>query len=355
MCPHPHRRRRRGQSPRPAWQASGRGRVPPGESRLADRLHDDVKAWKAMRPDMLLRPLLTARLPRIRASRARRASRPLRPRSRRLPSSCFASIACRAASSSPAGSRHAREYRARFLRLRRSHPVPSPRCPVSIICVFNDARVREQCLDSSIERHRSEVDDLDYVVVDNRDGAFASAGAAFNFGASRARHDHLVFVHQDVVLHSLTALEHAAAILEADQGIGLVGAIGVERGGRLVGRVRDRGVLIGEHTDGPVDVDSIDEVLFIVPRRVFDRERLSEAPKFAWHAYAVEYGLRLRQTGCVRAPSTCRSPTTACRSTSSSLDSAYDELARAYPGALPVRTPSRIVTRRRARPPPGAD
>jgi len=55
--------------------------------------------------------------------------------------------------------------------------VPPPRRPVSIICVINDAPVREQCLDRSMERHRSEVDDLDYVLVDNRDGAFQSAGA----------------------------------------------------------------------------------------------------------------------------------------------------------------------------------
>jgi glycosyl transferase family 2 len=223
--------------------------------------------------------------------------------------------------------------------------VPRPGCPFSIICVFNDAPVREQCLDSSIERHRSEVDDLDYVVVDNRDGAFPSAGAALNVGALRARHAHLVFVHQDVVLHSMTALERAAAILEADHGIGLVGAFGVERGGRVVGRVRDRVVLLGERTDGPVDVDSIDEVLFIVPRRVFDRERLSEAPAFAWHGYAVEYGLRLRQDGLrvcsVDVPLTHNSLSINIEH----LEVAYAELARAYSGLLPVRTPSRIITR----------
>jgi hypothetical protein len=222
--------------------------------------------------------------------------------------------------------------------------VPPPRCRFSIICVFNDAPVREQCLDSSIERHRSEVDDLDYVMLDNRDGAFRSAGAAFNVGASRARHDHLVFVHQDVVLHSLTTLERAAAILEADHGIGLVGAFGVKRGGPLVGRVRDRVVLIGERTDGPVDVDSIDEVLFIVPRRVFDREQLSEAPAFAWHGYAVEYGLRLRRDGlrvcAVDVPLTHNS----LSMNTEHLDAAYAEIARAYPSALPVWTPSRIIT-----------
>ncbi len=216
--------------------------------------------------------------------------------------------------------------------------------------MFNDVPVREQCLDSSIERHLSEVDDLDYIQVDNRDGKFPSAGAAYNFGASRARHDHLVFVHQDVVLHSLVALEHAAATLDADHGIGLAGAFGVKRGGRLVGRVRDRVVLIGEHAAGPVDVDAIDEVLFIVPRRTFDRERLSESPKLAWHAYAVEYGLRVRRHGlrvcAVDVPLTHNS-------LSINIDefsAARAEVRRAYPDWLPVRTPSRTVIRR-PRPP----
>jgi hypothetical protein len=224
--------------------------------------------------------------------------------------------------------------------------VGSARHPVSIICVFNDAPVREQCLDSSIERHRSEVDDLDYVKVDNRDGAFPSAGAAFNYGASRARHDHFAFVHQDVVLHSLAALEHAAAALDADHGIGLAGAFGVERGGRLVGRVRDRVVLIGEPAPLPVDVDAIDEVFFLVPRRVFDLEGLSEAPEFAWHAYAVEYGLRLRRNGlrvcAVDLPLTHHSLSINIQE----LSVAYAELRRSYPEALPVRTPSLTITRR---------
>lgn len=222
-------------------------------------------------------------------------------------------------------------------------PVPTSRCPVSIICVFNHEPVRRRCLDRSIERHRGEVDDLDYVLVDNRDGSFASAGAAFNAGASRARHDHLVFVHQDVVLHSLAALERAAALLEDDHRIGLAGAFGVEREGRFLGRVRDRVVLIGEHFDGPAVVDSIDEVLIMIPRRVFARERLSEAPEFAWHAYAVEYGLRLRNAGlrvcAVDVPLTHNSLSLNIED----LEAAHAGLARAYPDAMPVQTPNGLL------------
>ncbi len=124
-----------------------------------------------------------------------------------------------------------------------------------------------------------------------------------------------------------------------------MGAFGVDRAGRFVGRVRDRVVLIGEHTDGPADVDTLDEVLFIIPRRVFDRERLSEAPEFAWHAYAVEYGLRVRRAGlrvcAVNVPLTHNSLAV----NTDELDAAYAGLVRAHPDALPVRTPNGLVTR----------
>ncbi len=168
--------------------------------------------------------------------------------------------------------------------------------PLSIICVFNDPNVRSRCLDRSIEEHLHEAP-VEYLPIDNVDGSFATAGAALNHGASLARHDTLVFVHQDVYLHSLRALEAAARVLAEDDRIGLLGAIGVDASGRLVGRIRDRVVLLGETAREPTDVDSLDELLIMAPRRLVQTEPLSECPELGWHAYAVEYGLRARSLG----------------------------------------------------------
>ena len=85
-----------------------------------------------------------------------------------------------------------------------------PAASVSIICVFNDPEVRRGCLDRSIAEHRDEAA-VEYLPIDNVDGSFATAGAALNHGASLASHDYLVFVHQDVYLHSLAALERPRA------------------------------------------------------------------------------------------------------------------------------------------------
>jgi len=212
------------------------------------------------------------------------------------------------------------------------------RVPVSIVCVANDEAVRSRCLDRSIAELLHEAPATEYLPIDNRDGAFASAGAALNHGARQARHDYVAFVHQDVCLHSLVALERAAGAVAADPGIGMLGAVGIAADGRIVGRARDRVVLIGDRVARPTDVDSLDEVLFLVPRATLLREPLSEDPELAWHAYAVEYGLRLRALGkrvtAGDVPLTHNSLTINV----DRLDVAHRAVAAGYPAALPLRT-----------------
>lgn len=218
--------------------------------------------------------------------------------------------------------------------------VPARREPVSIVTVFNDIEMRRACLDHSIDAHRREAPSVEYLPIDNTDGTFASAGAALNHGAGQASHDYVVFVHQDVHLHSLVALEEAAGMLADDESLGLLGAIGVTSDWRFFGRVRDRVFLLGESTAEPADVDTVDEVLFMVPRRLLEREPLAEHPDLAWHAYAVEYGLRLRRRGlrvcAVDMPLTHNSLTVNLER----LDVAYRTIAAMYPEAMPLVTPN---------------
>jgi hypothetical protein len=221
--------------------------------------------------------------------------------------------------------------------------VTSRREPVSIVTVFNDPDMRRECLDRSIERSREEAPETEYVPVDNVGGAFSSAGAALNHGASIARHDYVAFVHQDVYLNSLAALERAAGRLAEAPEIGLLGAIGVTPEGRYFGRVRDRVFLLGERADAPTAVDSVDELLFLIPRRMLAEEPLLEAPELAWHAYAVEYGLRMRARGmrvcAVDIPVTHNSLSVNV----DRLEAAYAALAARYPDAMPVHTPQGVV------------
>jgi hypothetical protein len=218
-----------------------------------------------------------------------------------------------------------------------------PRVSVSIVCVYNNPAVREQCLDRSIYRLGEEDPDIEYLPVDNVNGAYPSAGAALNHGVSQARNDYVVFVHQDVFLHSLAALAGAAAQMPAG-GFGLLGAVGIRSDGRITGRVRDRVVLLGEHVAQPTDVDSVDEVLFLAPRSQLLREPLTESGDMAWHAYAVEYGLRVRKrglrTGVADIPLTHNSLSVNV----DRLDVAHQAVAEGYPDLLPVRTTCGVIT-----------
>ncbi len=206
---------------------------------------------------------------------------------------------------------------------------------ISIVCVFNDSAVRQECLDRSIQVYAGAVD-IDYIPIDNTGGAFASAGAALNHGARRARHDLIAFVHQDVYLHSIDRLVVAGSALHKTWG--LLGANGVTGQAENVGRLRDRAQLIGRHALLPVEVDSVDEVLFLLRRDVVLEHPLSEEPDLAWHAYAVDLSVRLRllglRVGAVDMAITHNSLTVNLNR----LDVAHRRVGADHPGLTPIRT-----------------
>lgn len=212
------------------------------------------------------------------------------------------------------------------------------RHPVSVICVFNNPSVLAECLEASLSAGIAEAPGTEFIPVDNTSSQFSSAGAALNHGASLARNDVLVFVHQDVYLHSLLALEATAGILMGDPSVGLVGAVGVTHAGQVIGLIRDRVVLSGERASGLSDVDSLDEVLFMARREQISSHPLAEYPELSWHAYAVEYGVRMRALGLrvvvADVPITHNSLTINL----DRLAEAHAWIAEAYPAQLPVVT-----------------
>lgn len=217
----------------------------------------------------------------------------------------------------------------------------SERPALSIVCVFNDEFVRANCLDKSI-LGREDSTRLEYIPVDNVSGRFSTAGAALNHGAALARGDVVVFVHQDVFLHSLPSLRKGAEVLQSGQW-GMLGASGVTSDGRTVGRMRDRVVLTGINASMPIEVDSLDEVLFMVDRQQIIEHPLSEDRELSWHAYAVEYGLRLRSRGIRTGAMNLSITHNSLTENLAKLDVAHQFLARKFPHHAPVRTTCGIV------------
>jgi hypothetical protein len=210
---------------------------------------------------------------------------------------------------------------------------------VSIVTVFNDLAMREACLDRSIDAHRADAPEIEFIPVDNREQAFTTAGAALNHGAAKARHDYIAFVHQDVYLHSLVVLEQAAGLLADDESIGILGAVGPTADAQFVGQVRDRIFLLGDPVGTPTDVDTVDELLFMIPRRVLEQEPLPEDPDLAWHAYAVDYCLQVRARGLRACAVDVAVTHNSLTGNLARLEEAYQTIAAKHPGAMPVMTP----------------
>lgn len=217
---------------------------------------------------------------------------------------------------------------------------------LTIACVYNDVEVRRHCLDRSLAAGQESGVEVQYLPIDNTAGQFASAGAALNHAVRLARHDVVVFAHQDVYLHDLRRLARAAAALAAPEW-GVLGSCGMTPAGELMGRLRDRVILIGAPAPEPVDVQTLDEVLFMARRDDLLQHPLSEDPHLAWHAYAVEYALRMRamgrKAGAVDTAITHNSLTVNL----ARLDAAHLHVATLYPAERPIRTTCGTVTGKR--------
>lgn len=207
---------------------------------------------------------------------------------------------------------------------------------LTIACVFNDPVVRRHCLDRSLEAYDGPVE-VEYLPIDNTAHAYPTAGAALNHAVRMAHHDVVVLVHQDVYLHDLDQLAACAAWLE-DERWGILGANGVTAANTSAGRLRDRVILIGEPAPSPIPVDTLDEVLVIGRREDLLAEPLSEDPELAWHAYAVEYALRVRAAGRLAGAVDTAITHNSMTTNLARLDDAHRHVGDRYPALQPIHT-----------------
>ena len=63
---------------------------------------------------------------------------------------------------------------------------------ISVICVYNNKKILDNCLLKSIKNQTTKVE---LILLDNREGRFKSAAEALNFGGEQANGKYLMFVH----------------------------------------------------------------------------------------------------------------------------------------------------------------
>ena len=171
----------------------------------------------------------------------------------------------------------------------------------SVICVYNDFESLNAHLLKGLKNQST---DFEKILIDNTTGKFSSSAKALNYGASCASGDYLLFIHQDVELESDYWLEEVHDILDSLPNLGVAGVAGVVSDGETnIDRYRN---IIkheippkewGNKISGPELVETLDECLLIVPKKIFNKLTFDEVTCFGWHLYGVDYCLSIHELG----------------------------------------------------------
>jgi GT2 family glycosyltransferase len=168
--------------------------------------------------------------------------------------------------------------------------------------VYNNKDVLDNYLLRSIEvqtaRH-------ELILIDNRGHQYPSAAKALNQGSRKTNSEFIMFIHQDIYLPNPYWLKEAEDYLKAIPDLGVAGVAGMIAGGHSN---KERGRNIIKHGKSletwawgnpivkPETVQTVDECLFIIPKKIFDEHPLDEETCAYWDFYAVDYCLSIRES-----------------------------------------------------------
>lgn len=174
---------------------------------------------------------------------------------------------------------------------------------ISVICVYNNKATLERYLLKSLE---SQTAKYEMVLLNNTDDRFSSAAEALNLGGSKGKSKYLMFIHQDVYLQYPDWLAKAEGYLDSIPQLGIAGIAGMVEGGHCN---EDRGRNMIKHGDPPEvwkwghpvtkpePVQTLDELMFVIPKSVFEKNPFDEVTCRGWDLYAVDYCLSIRRAG----------------------------------------------------------
>lgn len=157
---------------------------------------------------------------------------------------------------------------------------------------------------STVDRFKNDLQkqtgvNVQLIVIENYNQDYLGARQAFNAHLSEIKNDNVLFMHPDIVFLNKTALFSILQQAEAIENYGVIGIAGCPPGKKwLIVSTMVHGkqkVQCGVTFDTPVEVQTVDECLFLMKRSTIDKWRFSDIT--GWHLYAVEQCLRMNQAG----------------------------------------------------------
>lgn len=132
--------------------------------------------------------------------------------------------------------------------------------------------------------------DIELIAMDNRDGQFSSCAQGLNHGAEQSGGEYLLFMHQDVYLWDLQAVEKYCEYLSSNPH-SVIGVAGVCANGDIVTDICETEEKIerGSRARGKVfQVDALDECLIAMKRERWEQLRFDPECCDNWHGYGME-------------------------------------------------------------------
>jgi hypothetical protein len=192
---------------------------------------------------------------------------------------------------------------------------------ISVISIINNNDIAKEFLLRGLSRQNTP---FDLILLDNKDHSYRSAAQAYNEGSAKASGDYLMFIHQDVLLTSNNWLKEAENSLSTVSNLGVAGVAGMlqpifvndlevcaryyllkkldlikvwyYRYGRgNVFHGHEKKPWLGKFTSEVLSTRTLDELLLIIPARVFENSKFDQTTCDDWHLYAVDYSLSASQ------------------------------------------------------------
>jgi len=168
----------------------------------------------------------------------------------------------------------------------------------SIVCAYNDKNILNECLLNSLKRQTIE---YELHTVDNTKQQFSSAANALNHGAVKANGDYIMFVHQDIILENDDWLKDVERTLQKIHGLGVAGVAGRQEKSRDNTASVTHGIpakFVGKRRiKSPAQVQTLDECLVIIKRKLFNSLKFDSTTCNDWHMYAVDLCLNAQNAG----------------------------------------------------------
>ena len=165
---------------------------------------------------------------------------------------------------------------------------------LSFICASNNMEIYEQCIVKSLAKQKNT--DFELILIDTAEKEYSSAAKALNEGANKAKGEYFVFLHHDIVIEDENFVDKLNLWLN-QHNFGIAGVAGTVRlpnrkKANVVSNIvhGEKKQVPGIKTTETVSCETLDECLFVIPKKVFFEHQFVELMP-TWHLYCVEYCL----------------------------------------------------------------